>query len=273
MPTGRYLYGPPAAGLALEGDVVVKLGQGRPRLRGLRIRTGRRVRDPGASAARIRIAMDEDGKATIPDRPAADAKDAETARSGNQPQAARSRWPHHRTQSHVAGRFETRTHRHQTAVRQLHRAEDQSAGFDVVLLDPNNKPETNSNLTWTLTRLDTNWQWYRRDGSWTYEAVTVKRKIGSGPLSVAADKPAAYPKPSAGDAIASTSRRMMRPGPLRASFSTPAGIRPATPSTAPSSSTLRSTRTATKPVKPPSSASLQSLAARRSSRFSAPAFT
>ncbi|HEY8128957.1 MAG TPA: alpha-2-macroglobulin family protein, partial [Hyphomicrobium sp.] len=74
-------------------------------------------------------------------------------------------------------------------------AEDQNADFNVVLLSADGKAETNSNLTWTLTRLDTNWQWYRRDGSWTYEAVTVKRKIGSGALAVTADGAAKISQP------------------------------------------------------------------------------
>ena len=36
-------------------------------------------------------------------------------------------------------------------------------------------------------RLDTNWQWYRRDGQWNYEAVTLTRKVADGTIAATAD--------------------------------------------------------------------------------------
>ena len=69
-----------------------------------------------------------------------------------------------------------RTHRHQAAVRKAaYWPKTTTATFDIVLLDAGQQGDGDRQaLTWTLTRLDTNWQWYRRDGNWTYEAVTVK---------------------------------------------------------------------------------------------------
>jgi uncharacterized protein YfaS (alpha-2-macroglobulin family) len=73
--------------------------------------------------------------------------------------------------------------------------EDQDAAFEIVLLDADGKPAASDKLEWTLTRLDQTWQWYRRDGNWTYDSVTTKRKVGGGALSIAADAPAKIAQP------------------------------------------------------------------------------
>ena len=50
--SGRYLYGPPATGLAIEGEIVVKASQqGRAGLCRLPLRPGRRADQPGSQAA------------------------------------------------------------------------------------------------------------------------------------------------------------------------------------------------------------------------------
>ncbi|MEO2237304.1 MAG: DsbA family protein, partial [Candidatus Poseidoniia archaeon] len=40
---------------------------------------------------------------------------------------------------------------------------------------------------WQLVRLDTNWQWYRRDGQWNYEPVTLTQKVADGTLATTID--------------------------------------------------------------------------------------
>ena len=188
---GHYLYGPPAVGLALEGDVVIKASNKNvPGYAGYEFGQADESVTPARQPLESNLVMDKDGKAVIPiilpqmpktPKPLEAAISVKLREAGGRTIERNLTLP-----------VELKIER--IGIKPLFAnfaaPEDQSAGFDVVLLDANNKPETNSNLTWTLTRLDTNWQWYRRDGSWTYEAVTVKRKIGSGPLSVLADKPA-----------------------------------------------------------------------------------
>ena len=65
--------------------------------------------------------------------------------------------------------------------------EKQTASFEVVVLDGEGKRVAADGLNWVLNRLDTNWQWYRRDGQWNYEAVTLTRKIADGTLNATAD--------------------------------------------------------------------------------------
>ncbi len=65
--------------------------------------------------------------------------------------------------------------------------EGQDAQFEVVLIDGAGKPMASDKIAWTLTQLDQSWQWYRRDGNWTYDSVTVKRKVAGDALAIAAD--------------------------------------------------------------------------------------
>jgi hypothetical protein len=188
---GHYLYGPPAAGLALEGDVVIKASnKDVPGYAGYVFGQADESVTPARQPLESNLAMDKDGKAAIPivlpqmpktPKPLEAAISVKLREAGGRTIERNLTLPVDLKLERIGIK---------ALFDNLTAPEDQSAGFDVVLLDANNRPETNSNLTWTLTRLDTNWQWYRRDGSWTYEAVTVKRKIGSGPLSVSADKPA-----------------------------------------------------------------------------------
>jgi uncharacterized protein YfaS (alpha-2-macroglobulin family) len=188
---GHYLYGPPAAGLGLEGEIVVRASnKDVPGYAGYVFGQADESVNPVRQPLQSNLAMDNDGKAAIPvalpqlprtPKPLEAAISVKLREAGGRTIERNLTLPVDLKLERIGIKplFENFT-----------APEDQNAGFDVVLLDSNNKPEANDNLTWTLTRLDTNWQWYRRDGSWTYEAVTVKRKIGSGPLSIAADKPA-----------------------------------------------------------------------------------
>jgi uncharacterized protein YfaS (alpha-2-macroglobulin family) len=188
---GHYLYGPPAADLGLEGEVVVRASnKDVPGYAGYVFGQADEFVNPARQPLASNLAMDKDGKAAIPialpqlprtPKPLEAAISVKLREAGGRTIERNLTLPVDLKLERVGIKplFENFT-----------APEDQNAGFDVVLLDGSNKPEATDNLTWTLTRLDTNWQWYRRDGSWTYEAVTVKRKIGSGPLSIAEDKPA-----------------------------------------------------------------------------------
>lgn len=194
--TGRYLYGPPAAGLGLEGEVVVKASnKDVPGFAGYVFGQADEFVNPARQPLEANLAMDKDGKAEIPvvlPQVPKTAKPLEAAITVKLREAGGRTIERNLTlpvdlklkRIGIKPLFDNFT-----------APEDQNAAFEVILLDENNNPEAASNLTWTLTRLDTNWQWYRRDGSWTYEAVTIKRKIGSGPLTIAADSPAKITQP------------------------------------------------------------------------------
>jgi uncharacterized protein YfaS (alpha-2-macroglobulin family) len=70
--------------------------------------------------------------------------------------------------------------------------EGQAANFNVIAVDRDGKLRAVTGATWTLKRLSRDWQWFKLDGEWRWEAVTRTSKIGSGTLDLAADKPADF---------------------------------------------------------------------------------
>jgi len=69
-------------------------------------------------------------------------------------------------------------------------AEDSQAGFDVVAVGPDGKTVAKPGLTWTMSRVDVNYQWYRDGGTWKWEAVTTTHKVANGTVDTLASGPA-----------------------------------------------------------------------------------
>ncbi|MFZ4807986.1 MAG: alpha-2-macroglobulin family protein [Hyphomicrobiaceae bacterium] len=186
--TGRYLYGPPADDLAIEGDIVVK-----PATKDLEGFAGFRFGMAEEKIAPVRKALEglprtsKDGKANVviglPAIP-------RTARPLEADVILRLREPGGRTiERTVTLPVDTRTP--SIGIRPLfsdsRSKEGQPAEFDAVLLDSEHKRVAGKALRWELARLDTSWQWYSREGQWTYEAVTLTRKIATGTVTTGQD--------------------------------------------------------------------------------------
>ena len=195
---GRYLYGPPAAGLALEGDIIVKAAtrdlEDYPGYRfGLADETITPVRQPIEGLP----ATDAQGRAEIsvalPPIP-------RTARPLEADVLLRLRESGGRTIERTLT-LPVATAGPRIGVKPLFDigklGEDRAAEFDIVQLDPSGEPQAVSGLEWQLSRLDTSWQWYSRDGSWSYEAVTVASRVSSGTIAVTDGKPARLSVPVA----------------------------------------------------------------------------
>ncbi len=63
------------------------------------------------------------------------------------------------------------------------------AGFEVVMATPEGRRLAKPGVTWTLSRVDKTYQWYRADGRWTYEAGKTTKRIAAGTIDLAADAP------------------------------------------------------------------------------------
>ena len=63
------------------------------------------------------------------------------------------------------------------------------AGFDVVLANPDGALLARPGVTWTLSRIDSSYQWYRADGRWSFESVKSPRRIASGTVDLTAAGP------------------------------------------------------------------------------------
>ncbi|HLX15742.1 MAG TPA: alpha-2-macroglobulin [Bradyrhizobium sp.] len=68
-------------------------------------------------------------------------------------------------------------------------AEGDKAGFDVVFVSPDGKTLARDGLRYELLKIESRYQWYRQNSSWEYEPVKSTKRVADGDLTVAADKP------------------------------------------------------------------------------------
>ena len=187
---GRYLYGPPAASLALEGEIVVKAsGKEVAGFAGYHFGEADDFVNPVRKSLDGTLLTDADGKAAIPvllpavprtDKPLEAQILVKLREDGGRTIERAITLPIDMKSARIGIK---------PAFEGGMLPEDQEAVFDIAVVGKDGK-QTSGNAAWTLTRLDTNWQWYRRDGNWTYEAVTLKRKIANGNVSATAQSPA-----------------------------------------------------------------------------------
>jgi hypothetical protein len=188
--TGRYLYGPPAANLALEGDVVVRAAKG-----DVAGHPGYKFGNAAETVLSVRESLEAlgntgaDGEASIrvglPRLP-------KTARPLEADVIVRLREAAGRTiERRVTLPIDPAQAR--IGVKPLF-ANDQvgegdEARFDVIALDADGKRISGRALKWEIVRLDRRWQWYAQDGDWRYEAVTTTRRVANGTVDTTADAP------------------------------------------------------------------------------------
>ncbi|MCX7888526.1 MAG: alpha-2-macroglobulin family protein [Rhodobacteraceae bacterium] len=62
------------------------------------------------------------------------------------------------------------------------------AGFDLVALGPDGRPAA-LDVTWTINRLQTDYQWYSLYGNWNWEVTTTRTRVAGGDVSLSAAGP------------------------------------------------------------------------------------
>lgn len=188
---GRYLYGPPAAGLAVEGEITV-----RPSTRDVAGFPGFKFGLADEQISPVRKALDKlpatgaDGKADIAVELPAIAK---TNRPLEADVIVRLRESGGRTiERTVTLPVDMKSAR--IGIRPLFKGgqvgEGETASFEAIVLGADGKAAEAKGLKWELLRLDQRWQWYSRDGSWAYEPVTSTRRAASGTADAAPGAPA-----------------------------------------------------------------------------------
>ena len=68
-------------------------------------------------------------------------------------------------------------------------AEGDKASFDVVFASPDGKPLARDGLRYELLKVESRYQWYRQNSSWDYEPVKTTTRVADGDLTISADKP------------------------------------------------------------------------------------
>jgi uncharacterized protein YfaS (alpha-2-macroglobulin family) len=184
---GRYLYGAPAAGLALEGEVTVSTVREWSRYKGYWFgladeQEGEATRTPLANLP----AVGEDGKATFP--VVVDQLPA-TTRLLNANVTVRMRETGGRAVERnldigvkpqgdligIAPQFDGESV-----------PQGGSAGFKLISVDAGGNRKDAKGLVWSLVRIERNYQWYRNGNYWNYEPVTFTRAVADGTIDVAA---------------------------------------------------------------------------------------
>lgn len=187
---GRYLYGPPAAGLSVEGEIAVRASQkDLPAFPGYKFGSADEQFSPVRKVLDGLPATDAEGKAEIAvDLPAY----VKTSLPLEAFVIVRLRESGGRTlERSVTLPVDSKAAR--IGIKPLFKGqvgEGEAARFEAILVGADGKAAPATGLKWQLSRLERRWQWYSRDGSWAYEATTRTRRVASGTVDAAPDAPA-----------------------------------------------------------------------------------
>jgi uncharacterized protein YfaS (alpha-2-macroglobulin family) len=188
---GHFLYGAPASGLQLEGDMLVAPAAERPGFAGYQFGV---ADEENASNERTPIEnlpeVDANGVATFPVSLA-------KPPSSTRPQEAQI----FIRMAEAGGRAVERKIVLPVApsgamigVKPLFGdksvAEGDKAAFDVAFVSPEGKSLARDGLRYELLKIESRYQWYRQNSSWEFEPVKSTTRVADGDLAVAADRPA-----------------------------------------------------------------------------------
>ena len=187
--SGRYLYGPPAADLAIEGEVIVKADpSGLAAYPGYSFGLADRQITPARDVISDAGRTGADGTAKVAVRlPAIE----RTARPMMAKVQLRLKEPGGRVIERSVS-MPVRTGAQRIGIKRLFEGsvgEGQAARFEIIAIDENDARMAMAGLKWEIVRLNRSWQWYKRDGAWQYEAITIPEKVGEGSFDAGAAKP------------------------------------------------------------------------------------
>src|SRR4030088_3259483 len=187
---GHFLYGAPASGLQLEGDMLVAPASERPGFAGYQFgvadeETTSNERTPIENLPEA----DANGVATFPvslPKPPSSTRPQEAqifirmAEAGGRAVERKLVLPVAPQAAMIGVK---------TMFRDKSVAEGDKAGFDVVFVAPDGKPLSRDGLRYELLKIESRYQWYRQSSSWEYEPVKSTSRVADADLNVGADKP------------------------------------------------------------------------------------
>jgi uncharacterized protein YfaS (alpha-2-macroglobulin family) len=186
---GRYLYGAPASELDLEGEIVIGPAKERPGLAGYQfgladeeVATERKALEDlpqtdDKGKASFEVALD---KVPATSRPLEAKMIVRLVEAGGRAVEKNITLPVVPTSNMVGVKplFSGRS-----------LGEGENATFDVALVAPDGKMLTGQGLRYELLKIESRYQYYRRDGRWEYEPIKSTRRIADGKIDVTPDKP------------------------------------------------------------------------------------
>jgi uncharacterized protein YfaS (alpha-2-macroglobulin family) len=192
---GHYLYGAPAANLEVAGEVVIAPAGERPGFAGYRFGLGDEQIESTRSPLDGLPSTDASGQAAFPvsldkvpqsTRPLEARLTVRLAEAGGRAVERKLVLP-------VTAGGPMIGVRPLFSGRSL--GDGEQATFDVVVVGPDGAPLTRGNLRYELLRVETRYQWYRRDSSWDFEPVRLTRRVADGQFNATAGTPARLSMP------------------------------------------------------------------------------
>jgi hypothetical protein len=186
---GRFLYGAPASGLDLEGELGIVPAKERPGLPGYQFG----LADDEVKAERKPLedlpTTDAAGKARFPvaladvpasTRPLQAEIIVRMSEAGGRAVERKLTLPITPTATMIGVKplFSGRS-----------LGEGETASFDVVVAAPDGKLQSRNGLHYELLKIERRYQWYRQEGRWEYEPIQTTRRVADGRIDVAPDKP------------------------------------------------------------------------------------
>lgn len=193
---GRFLYGAPAAGLALEGELTLSTARDWDRFPAYSFGLAdEQSAEPSVTPFTGLPVVGDDGKATFPvtvdqlpsTTKLVDAKVTVRMRETGGRAIERSLNIGIRPQGHMVGI------RPDFADNEV--PQGGTAKFSLIAVDPEGKRETLKGAQWSLVKVERNYQWYRNNNSWNYEPVTFTKSIANGQVDLSADAEATVTMP------------------------------------------------------------------------------
>lgn len=187
--SGRFLYGAPAANLDLEGDVTVAVAKERAGFTGYQFGLDDEELQPAQQPLEDLPTTDAQGKASLTvklDKLPSSTHPLEAqitvrmAEPGGRAVERKISLPVIATGNMIGVKplFSGRS-----------LGDGASATFDVVAVAPDGLAVGQRGLKYELLRIDTHYQFYKRDGRWNYEPVKTTRRIADGRIDTTLDQP------------------------------------------------------------------------------------
>jgi alpha-2-macroglobulin len=185
---GRFLYGAPAADLDLDGDLTIAAAKERSGFAGYQFGLADDDVAPVQQPLDDLPATDAAGKASFP---VAIDKLPSTSHPLEARIAVRMAEPGGRAVEHTVTLPVTASG-NMIGVKPLFSgrslADGASASFDVVVVAPNGTAVAQGGLHYELLRIETHYQYYKRDGDWHFEPVKTTSRVADGTIDTSPDK-------------------------------------------------------------------------------------
>jgi len=188
---GRFLYGAPASDLDISGNVKVQAASGRPGFTGYQFGNADEDEAKGAverpledlpptdaaGKAKFEVTIDKLPETT---RPMEAQLTVTMAESGGRAIERKITLPLTPAVAMIGVKplFAGAT-----------LSENANATFDVVVVAPDGKTVPRAGLRYELLKIERRYQWYRQDGSWSFEPIKQTRRVADGSLDVASGQP------------------------------------------------------------------------------------